>query len=303
MKVAALQMVSGSQLQANLQQAQALLQQASQAGAELAVLPEYFCLMGERETDKLALAETPGSGPIQDFLASAARQFGLWIVGGTLPLQSPKPESPPREPSLRSVLSRRAGGTPALPGKPLGRPGEFLERVANACLVFDPNGQPVARYDKMHLFCYDNGRERYDEAAVLNAGSEPVAFDLCERSGQRWRVGLSVCYDLRFPELYRHLQADLLLLPAAFTHGTGQAHWEVLLRARAIENLAFVAASAQGGQHDNGRQTWGQSLLIDPWGVVLAERASGVGVVLAELDWARLQQVRQQLPALQHRRL
>jgi len=268
MKVASLQMVSGSQLQANLDQAQALLQQASQAGAELAVLPEYFCLMGQRETDKLALAEAHGSGPIQDFLARAARQFGLWVVGGTLPLQSP------------------------VPG-----------RVANACLVFDPSGAPVARYDKIHLFCYDNGRERYDEAAVLLPGNAPVAFDLTDRSGQRWRVGLSVCYDLRFPELYRHLAADLLLVPAAFTHGTGQAHWELLLRARAIENLAFVAASAQGGRHDNGRQTWGQSLLIDPWGVVLAQQASGPGVVLAELDWARLQQVRQQLPALQHRRL
>lgn len=267
MKVATLQMVSGSQLQANLDQAQTLLQQASQAGAELAVLPEYFCLMGQRETDKLALAEAHGSGPIQDFLARAARQFGLWVVGGTLPLQSP------------------------VPG-----------RVSNACLVFDPSGAPVARYDKIHLFCYDNGRERYDEAAVLVPGSDPVAFELPDRSGQRWRVGLSVCYDLRFPELYRQLAADLLLVPAAFTHGTGQAHWELLLRARAIENLAFVAASAQGGQHDNGRQTWGQSLLIDPWGVVLAQQASGPGVVLADLDWARLQQLRQQLPALQHRR-
>ncbi|MDO8274079.1 MAG: nitrilase-related carbon-nitrogen hydrolase, partial [Serpentinimonas sp.] len=145
-------------------------------------------------------------------------------------------------------------------------------------------------------------RESYDEAAVLVPGSDPVAFELHDRSGQSWRVGLSVCYDLRFPELYRQLAADLLLVPAAFTHGTGQAHWEVLLRARAIENLAFVAASAQGGQHDNGRQTWGQSLLIDPWGVVLAQQASGPGVVLADLDWARLQQLRQQLPALQHRR-
>ncbi|TDQ44350.1 carbon-nitrogen hydrolase family protein [Tepidicella xavieri] len=267
MKVAAIQMVSGTRLDDNLAQARALLEQAREAGAELAVLPEYFCFMGRHDADKLRIAEPPGAGPIQAFLSRAAADFGLWVVGGTLPLATSDPA-----------------------------------HAANATLVFGPDGQPVARYDKIHLFRYDNGRERYDEAAVLAAGDTPTAFTLTDAQGQAWRVGLSVCYDLRFPELYRLLGADLLLVPAAFTHTTGQAHWEVLLRARAIENQAYVLASAQGGSHENGRQTWGQSMVIDPWGVVLAQRASGAGVVVADIAMSRLQQVRQQLPALQHRR-
>ncbi len=268
MKVAALQMVSGIRLEGNLAQARGLLEQAREAGAELAVLPEYFCFMGRQDADKLLIAETPGSGPIQDFLSRSAAELGLWIVGGTLPMATDDPV-----------------------------------HAANATLVYAPSGQPVARYDKIHLFRYDNGRERYDEAAVLAAGHTPTAFELSDASGSTWRVGLSVCYDLRFPELYRLLDADLLLVPAAFTHTTGQAHWEVLLRARAIENQAFLIASAQGGSHENGRQTWGQSMVIDPWGAVLAQRASGAGVVVADIDMNRLRQVRQQLPALQHRRL
>ncbi len=280
MKVAAIQMVSGTHLQANLDAAQALLAQAAAQGAELAVLPEYFCLLGQRDTDKLAIQEPFGGGPIQDFLAGCARALGLWVVGGTLPL--------------------------TVPPQDLAVPGEPGRRVYNSSLVFSPDGACVARYDKIHLFRYDNGRERYDESAVLQRGSQPVLFELPARDGHTWRVALSVCYDLRFPELYRGYAAqgaDLLLVPSAFTHTTGQAHWEVLLRARAIENLAFVAAAAQGGRHENGRSTWGQSLLADPWGTVLAQLPTGAGVVLHELDRASLLQRRAQLPALTHRLL
>jgi deaminated glutathione amidase len=271
MKVAALQMVSSAVLADNLQQARGLLEQAAAQGAELAVLPEYFCMIGQSDADKLAIQENFGHGPMQDFLAQTARALGLWIVAGTLPLRSTQ-----------------------------------ADRVFNSSLVYDPQGACVARYDKIHLFRFDNGRERYDESRVLDAGSTPVRFALPSRDGHVWQVGLSVCYDLRFPELYRAYAregADLLLVPSAFTHTTGQAHWEVLLRARAIENLAYVGAAAQGGEHPNGRQTWGQSLLIDPWGQLLASQAQGPGVVLAELDPSQLTQRRSQLPALQHRRL
>ena len=274
MKLAALQMVSGVERDANLLRARALLEAAARQGAELAVLPEYFCLLGRQDSDKLALRETLGQGPIQDFLARAARELDLWIVGGTLPLDD---------------------GAPA---------GDEPPRAYNSTLVYAAGGERVARYDKIHLFRFDNGRERYDEARTLHPGREPVTFDLPSRDGHHWRVGLSVCYDLRFPELYRaHAQAgaELLLVPSAFTHTTGQAHWELLLRARAIENLAFVAAAAQGGLHENGRRTWGHSMLVDPWGRVLGVRPEGEGVVLAELDAVQLRQCRQQLPALEHR--
>ncbi|MCW2313815.1 carbon-nitrogen hydrolase family protein [Rhodoferax antarcticus] len=284
MKVAAIQMVSGTQLQANLQQARALLREAAQAGAELAVLPEYFCLMGKQDADKLAIAETYGHGPIQQFLAHAAREEGLWLVGGTLPL-----------------VPDGADGACAPDAPDASAPPQ---RVCNSSLVFSPDGDCVARYDKMHLFRFDNGVEHYDESSVLLAGTQPTTFDLDARDGQRWRIGLSVCYDLRFAELYRAYAsagAHLLLVPSAFTYTTGQAHWEVLLRARAIENLAFVVAAAQGGEHENGRQTWGQSMLIDPWGKVLAQRAQQAGVVMADLDFALLNAWRSRLPALEHR--
>ena len=179
-------------------------------------------------------------------------------------------------------------------------------KCRNASLVFSPAGKRIAHYDKIHLFRFNDGERRYDEAAVLVPGSQPVTFDLPARDGHVWRVGMSVCYDLRFPELYRAYAAqgaDLLLVPSAFTHVTGQAHWEVLLRARAIENLSGVIAAAQGGLHENGRRTWGHSMVVDAWGQVLAEQAEGAGVALAELDWAALHQRRQQLPALGHRRL
>jgi len=272
MKVAAIQMVSSSQATANLTQARALLQQAAQAGAELAVLPEYFCLMGQRDSDKLAIAEPQGDGPLQQFLAQCARDLGLWLVGGTIPLCAP---------------------------------GDAAH-VFNSTLVYAPNGNCVARYDKIHLFRFDNASECYDESVVLRAGAAPSTFDLDSRDGQRWRIGLSVCYDLRFADLFRAYAAagaHLLLVPAAFTYTTGQAHWEVLLRARAIENLSFVLAAAQGGVHDNQRHTWGHAMAIDPWGAVLAQQDQGAGVVLDELNLAQLQLCRSRLPALQHRML
>lgn len=268
MKVAAIQMVSGISLDANLSEALRLLRQAAQAGAELAVLPEYFCFMGNKDADKLLLAEEPGLGTVQDFLSDAARDLKLWVVGGTLPMAVADPT-----------------------------------HAANASLAYNPKGKCISRYDKIHLFRYDNGREAYDESVVLQAGETPEAFDLSDRSGQTWRVGMSVCYDLRFAELYKALAAQILLVPSAFTYITGQAHWEVLLRARAIENQAFVIASAQGGEHENGRRTWGRSMVIDPWGEVLSMHAVGPGVAMADIDMARLNGVRQQLPALQHRRL
>jgi len=273
MKIAVIQMVSGSNVDANVQQAHELLSQAASQGAELAVLPEYFYLMGQRDADKLAIQEPAGSGPLQQFLADTAKKLGLWLVGGTLPLASP-------------------------PGASQG------ERVSNSSLVYSPLGVCAARYDKIHLFRFDNGTERYDESVVLMAGTTPTSFDLASRDGHTWRIGLSVCYDLRFPELYRHYAASgahLLLVPSAFTFTTGQDHWELLLRARAIENLAFVAAAAQGGLHDNQRRTWGHSMLVDPWGKLLDQQAQDPGVVLAELDFEVLNQCRSRLPALQHR--
>ncbi|RZJ27193.1 MAG: carbon-nitrogen hydrolase family protein [Haliea sp.] len=265
MLVAALQMVSGTSLQANLDTARQLLAQAAAQGAELAVLPEYFCLMGWKDSDKLAVQETAGQGVIQDFLVQTARELGLWIVGGTVPLRA-----------------------------------SDKQHVRNSSLVYAPSGECVARYDKIHLFQFDNGTEQYDESRVIERGAAPVSFELPSIDGHRYRVGLSICYDLRFPELYRAMKADLLLVPSAFTFTTGQAHWETLLRARAIENLAYVVAAAQGGLHENKRRTWGQSLIADPWGEILAQHAQGPAVVMAELRADRLAAVRLQLPALNH---
>jgi len=266
MKIAALQMVSAPSVERNLESAGRLIAEAATAGARLVALPEYFCFMGRSDRDKLTIAEAPGSGPIQSALADAARRHGVWVIGGTLPIQSREPE-----------------------------------RVLNANCVYAPDGTLAARYDKMHLFRYDNGRERYDEGRVLLAGATPTAFE-----ADGLRVGLSVCYDLRFPELYRALMdppCDLLSVPSAFTHTTGLAHWELLLRARAVENQCYVIAPAQGGLHENGRRTYGHSMIIDPWGEVLGVRAEGEGVVIADLDPERIATVRRQLPALEHRRL
>jgi nitrilase len=269
MKIAAIQMVSSTSVPDNLARARALLAEAALQGAELAALPEYFCLLGRRDTDKLAIQEPYGSGMMQRFLSDTARELGLWLVGGTLPVSID-------------------GG----------------ERVRNTSLVYSPSGECVARYDKIHLFRFDNGKERYDEARVLECGNAPAMFELRARDGKRWRVGLSVCYDLRFPELYRGYAkagADLMLVPSAFTHTTGEAHWEVLLRARAVENLAYVLAPAQGGLHENGRRTWGHSMLVDPWGAVLAQQVEGEAVVIGAMDADRLAACRAQLPALEHR--
>jgi nitrilase len=265
-KIAALQMVSTPDVDRNLEAADRLIARAAAAGAGMVALPEYFCLMGRRDTDKLALAEAPGSGPIQRFLGAAAQRHGLWLIGGTLPLQA----------------------------------GDG-ERALNSNGVYAPDGTLAARYDKLHLFAFDNGREQYDEGRTLLAGSEPVAL----QAGPL-RVGLSICYDLRFPELYRALMnppCDLLSVPAAFTYTTGRAHWELLLRARAVENQCYVLAAAQGGTHENGRRTWGHSMVVDPWGEVVALHEEGEGIAVAEVDPSRIAEVRRQLPALKHRRL
>lgn len=262
-RVAAAQMVSAPDVERNLREAARLVAEAADDGAQLVLLPEYFCYMGQRDTDKLALRETPGSGPIQDFLAETARRHGVWLIGGTLPLAAPEPE-----------------------------------RVLNTTLVFAPDGTPAARYDKIHLFNFVKGEEAYDEARTIRPGDAVRTFD-----APFGRVGLSVCYDLRFPELYRAMgDCTLMVVPAAFTYTTGRAHWELLLRARAVENQCYVLASAQGGHHENGRRTWGHSMLIDPWGEIVAQReAEGPGVVVGDIDPARLAGVRQSLPAWRHR--
>lgn len=269
MIVAGIQMVSGATCAENLHTARDLLRAAADAGAELAVLPEYFACMGQRDSDKLLQREQWGRGPIQDFLAQAAQETGMWLVGGTLPLVS-----------------------------------DSIDKVRNASMVWNPQGQCVARYDKVHLFALRHGDEQFDEARVIEPGMQVVQFDMDDKAGIAWRVGLSVCYDLRFPELYRQhasAGAHILLVPSAFTYTTGQAHWELLLRARAIENLAYVLAPGQGGEHANGRRTWGHTMLVDPWGQVLAECTQNAAVVVGEVDMQRIVQVRTQLPALQHR--
>jgi predicted amidohydrolase len=263
--VAAVQTLSGGDVAENLAAVEAQIVEAARRGAQLVLLPEYFGIFGQRATDKVAARETDGDGVQQAFLARVAQQCGIWLVGGTLPIAIADPA-----------------------------------RVRAASLVFAPDGRRIARYDKMHLFTFSQGDERYDESKTIEPGTEPVAVDLpCGR------VGLSVCYDLRFPELYRHLGTlSLLLVPAAFTAVTGAAHWHVLLKARAIENQCYVLAAAQGGLHPGGRRTYGHSLLIDPWGVVLAEKEEeGPGIVIGAVDPERLLQVRRDLPALQHRRL
>ena len=261
-RVAALQMVSVPDRERNIAQAGQLIGEAARDGAQLVLLPEYFCFMGFKDTDKLALRETPHDGPIQQFLSDAAREHRVWVIGGTLPLASPEPG-----------------------------------RVLNTTLVFDPTGAQVARYDKIHLFSFEKGEESFDEARTICPGSEVRTFD-----APFGRVGLSVCYDLRFPELYRKMgDCALIVVPSAFTYTTGKAHWETLLKARAVENQCYVLAAAQGGKHENGRRTWGHSMLIDPWGEILAVREEGAGVVAGSVDLARIETVRQSLPAYRHR--
>ena len=261
-KVAAVQMVSGPEVQANLAVAGELIAQAAGEGAQLVALPEYFCILGLRDGDKVSVREADGHGPIQDFLAETAAKNKVWLVGGSAPLACADPD-----------------------------------KVKNSCLVFDDAGRRVARYDKIHLFGFDSGTERFQESRSIEPGSAVVTVD-----APFARLGLSICYDLRFPELYRKMGVvDLILVPSAFTATTGKAHWEMLLRARAVENQAYVLAPAQGGHHQNGRDTYGHSMIIDPWGKVLAVLASGPGVVMAEIDHAEIARVRQSLPALTHR--
>jgi nitrilase len=264
--VAALQMTSGPDVAANLEQAARLLGEAARAGARVAVLPENFSFMGLADGDRRGVAERDGEGPVQRFLAQRARDLALWIVAGTTPISE--------------------------------RPGE---RVAAACLVYDDRGQRVARYDKIHLFDVDlPGRaESYRESANIAPGSRTVLAPT-----PAGLLGLSICYDLRFPELYRPMVAagaQWLSVPSAFTVSTGRAHWEVLLRARAIENLSFVVAAAQWGRHASGRETYGDSLIIDYWGTVLARLPSGIGVISAKLDLAAQEDTRRNFPALSHR--
>ncbi|HJS77345.1 MAG TPA: carbon-nitrogen hydrolase family protein [Burkholderiales bacterium] len=255
-RIAAIQMVSGPEVEPNLAAADRLISAAAAAGARLAALPENFYMIGRHERDKVAVREPDGSGPIQQFLSHAARKNGIWIVGGTAPISS----------------------------------GDET-RIRGACLVYDETGRRVARYDKMHLFHFEGENERYDEARTLEPGDRAVAV-----GSPFGRLALSVCYDVRFPELYRGLgEFDLMFVPSAFTVPTGAAHWETLLRARAIENKAYVVAPAQGGTHASGRRTWGHSMIVDPWGEVLAMREEGEGVVLAEIDSERIKDVRRRL--------
>ena len=264
--IAAIQMTSGPDVAANLEQAQPLLEDAARGGAQLAVLPENFAFMGLRDADKRAIGEPEGSGPIQDFLATVARRLRMWIVGGTIPL--------------------RAGDD---------------GRVAAASVVYDADGNRVARYDKIHLFDVDiPGRvEHYRESAHVAPGSQTVVVDT-----PVGRLGLSVCYDVRFPELFRSLSAagaQILTVPSAFTSPTGRAHWETLLCARAIENLCYVVAPAQSGFHANGRETYGDSMIVDYWGRVVQRLPRGRGCITAQIDLERQAEVRQSFPALQHR--
>ncbi|MCB1910217.1 MAG: carbon-nitrogen hydrolase family protein [Rhodocyclaceae bacterium] len=262
-RIAALQTVSGPDPAENMRTVDRLVAEAADAGARLVALPEYFSVISPDETAKVGLREVEGSGPLQVFLAELARRHRVWVIGGTIPMVCPEPD-----------------------------------KVFNACLVYDDTGDRVARYDKIHLFGFNKGEERYDEAQTIVPGGEVVCFE-----APFGRVGLSVCYDLRFPELYRAMgPVELIVVPAAFTYTTGSAHWEILLRARAIENQAYVLAPAQGGRHPGGRRTWGDSMIIDPWGEILGRRAEGPGVVTADIDPARLASVRDNLPALEHRR-
>lgn len=261
-RLAAVQMISTPRVDENLATAGRLIAEAAAQGAQLVALPEYFPIMGLRERDKVAVREVDGQGPIQDFLGGTARRHGIWLVGGSMPLVAASPD-----------------------------------KVLNSSLVFNPLGERVARYDKIHLFGFEKNGERYDESASIEPGTQPVSFETPFA-----RVGLSICYDMRFPELYRRLGVnDLLVIPAAFTETTGRAHWEILLRARAIENQCYVLAIGQGGLHENRRETHGNSMLIDPWGVVLTRRDKGEGVVIGDLDHARIAEVRASLPALKHR--
>jgi deaminated glutathione amidase len=261
-KIAGIQMASGPNVSANLSEAERLIKIAAEQGAKLIVLPEYFAIMGVKDTDKVKASEKEGSGPIQQFLSSTSKKRDVWIVGGSIPLQS-----------------------------------ETKDKVYNACMVYDNKGKQVARYNKIHLFGLNLGNEKYHEESTIVPGNQVVTVD-----SPFGKIGLSICYDLRFPELYRAMgNVDLILVPAAFTETTGKAHWETLVRARAIENLCYVLAPAQGGYHASGRETHGDSMIVDPWGVVLDRLPRGSGVVIASMNLDYQASLRKSLPALTHR--
>lgn len=263
-KVAAVQMASGPNVPANLSEARRLIEKAVDQGARLVVLPEYFSIMGLSDTDKLAVREQPGSGTIQTFLSETARAHKIWLVGGSIPLVADVPD-----------------------------------KMRNACLVYDDNGEQVARYDKIHLFNLELGNEHYHERRTIEAGEQVVVVD-----SPFGRIGLAICYDLRFPELFRAMRdVNIIVLPSAFTETTGKMHWEILVRARAIENLAYVVAAGQGGYHINGRETHGNSMIVDPWGRVLDRLPRGSGVVVEEINPSYHASLRASLPALLHRTL
>lgn len=263
-KVAAIQMVSTPDIGENIESARRLIAEAVQQGAELVLLPEYWPSIGKSDKEKLAQAEEPGAGPVQDFMSAMAKTHGIWLIGGTLSLVSP-----------------------------------VENKVLNTTLVYDPQGKAISRYDKIHLFSFASGKEAYDESTYICGGNDVVSFE-----APFGRVGLTVCYDLRFPELFRALgECALIVVPAAFTYTTGKVHWEILLKARAIENQCYILAAAQGGRHQTGRRTWGQTVLIDPWGEVKAELMEGEGIVLGEIEQEVLSTIREKLPALKHKRL
>uniref|UniRef100_E6QV80 Putative Nitrilase n=1 Tax=mine drainage metagenome TaxID=410659 RepID=E6QV80_9ZZZZ len=263
-RVAAIQMASGPNVSANLAETARLIAMAAKQGAKLIALPEFFAFMGVKDTDKLSIREKEGDGPIQSFLANTAKKHNVWLIGGSVPL------------------------TASVPNK-----------VRNSCLVYNDLGQRVARYDKIHLFGLNLGTERYQEENTIEPGNQVVTFD-----SPFGRIGLSICYDLRFPELYRAMSnVDLIVIPSAFTATTGKAHFETLVRARAIENLAYVIAPAQGGYHLSGRETHGDTMIVDPWGVVLDRLPRGSGIVMASINTDYQQHLRNSLPALSHRTL
>ncbi|MEZ0233217.1 MAG: carbon-nitrogen hydrolase family protein [Methylophilaceae bacterium] len=261
-KIAGIQMASGPYVSANLSEAERLIEIAAGQGAKLIALPEYFAIMGLKETDKVAAREKEGNGPIQRFLSKTAKKHQVWIIGGSIPLECDSPK-----------------------------------KVRNATLVFDDKGKQVARYDKIHLFGLNLGNEHFREENTIEPGDQITVVET-----PFGKIGLSICYDLRFPELYRAMgEVDIIVVPSAFTETTGKAHWESLIRARAIENLSYVLAPAQGGYHASGRETHGNSMIVDPWGVILDRLPRGSGVVIASVNSGYQESLRNSLPALKHR--
>jgi predicted amidohydrolase len=261
-KVAGIQMASSPHVTSNLTEAERLIAIAAQQGAKIVVLPEYFCIMGLKDIDKVQVREKPNDGPIQNFLSKMARDYEIWLIGGTVPLAS-----------------------------------NYPNKVRNSCLVYNDKGEQVARYDKIHLFGLDLGTEHYHEENTIESGDQVISVDT-----PYGKIGLSICYDLRFPELYRAMgEVDMIVIPSAFTETTGKAHWESLIRARAIENLCYVIAPAQGGYHISGRETHGNSMIVDPWGVVLDRLPRGSGVVIASVNRDYQASLRNSLPAIKHR--